>query len=289
MGLLDLFVKRDTIYFPGCITYFKFREGFELYQRVFSRLGIRFRTLDTQRCSGFEPWEAGYDFELRKIVRENFDLFKEENVRKIITSEPGCYKIFRDNYPEILPYWDIEIINIWDLILEKLIKKSWLIEKKEEIVTFHDSCYLGRYSGVYDSPREILEMLGYSIREMDNNSENSLCCGSCGGLSRTNPKLARKIAKERLLQAKRIGVKKMIVVGFENYSLLNESAQDLDMEVFELGEILASALGIKKLKDSGPEVNGESILIETKANMNLQNKLVDEDYGDEIKEIKNDG
>ena len=46
MGLMDLFGKRDTIYFPGCITYFKFKEGFDLYRKIFSRLGIKARVLD---------------------------------------------------------------------------------------------------------------------------------------------------------------------------------------------------------------------------------------------------
>ena len=250
MGLMDLFVKRDTIYFPGCITYFKFREGFELYCKIFSRLGIKFKLLEKQECSGFEIWEGGYDFEMRKIIRNNFDKLKDAGVRKIIATEPGCYNIFSKEYKNVLPYWDIEIVNIWDLILEKLIKKQWLVERKEDIVTFHDSCYLGRYSGIYDSPREIVRSLGYEIKEMDNTRENSFCCGSCGGLARTSPGLASKIAKERLLQAKRIGVQKMIVVGFENYELLKANSEGSGIEVYELSEVLADALGISVLSDS---------------------------------------
>lgn len=249
MGLFDIFAKGDVVYFPGCITYFKFGEGFELYQDIFSKLGIKFRIFDKQSCSGLELWESGYDFEMRKVIRDNFDLFKSENIKKIITTEPGCYKMFTTDYPNILPYWDIEVINIWDLILDKLIKKSWMIKNKDEIVTFHDSCYLGRYSGIYDSPREILRLLGYQIVEMDNNKENSFCCGSCGGLNRTHPDLAKKVARERLLQAKRIGIEKMIVVGFENYNLLRECSEGIGVNVLELGEIVADSIGVKDIID----------------------------------------
>lgn len=244
---MDLFVKRDTIYFPGCITYFKFRDNFELYCKIFSRLGIKFRLFDKQDCSGFEIWEGGYDFEMRKIIRNNFEKFKEVGVRKLIVTEPGCYHIFSKEYRKVLPDWNVEVLNIWDLILDKLIKKQWLVERKNEFVTFHDSCYLGRYSGIYDSPRDIIRSLGYEIKEMDNNKESSFCCGSCGGLSRTSPELANKIARERLLQAKRIGVEKMIVVGFENYSLLKENSEGSGIEVYEFGEIIADALGIKSI------------------------------------------
>ena len=278
---MDLFVKRDTVYFPGCITYFKFRSGFELYQKIFSKLGIRFRVLDEQKCSGFEPWEAGYDFEMRKIIRKNFDIFREEGIKKIITTEPGCYKLFVKDYPEILPYWDIEVINIWHLILEKLIKKPWLISERSEVVTFHDSCYLGRYNGIYEVPREIIKMMGYKIKEMDNSREHSFCCGSCGGLARVSPELANKIARERLLQAKRVGVDKMIVIGFENYSLLKNNVGDIGVEVFELGQVLADTLGIKKMSLVGDDVEGEDrILVETKANIRLRNELKDEEFYD---------
>jgi|TARA_Y100000310_G_C20609076_1_gene777064 Fe-S oxidoreductase len=248
MGLFDLFAKKESVYLPGCITYYKFRDNFELYLKIFSVLGIGFKVLDEQRCSGLEPWESGYDLEMRKLVRDNFNIFKENNVRSIMTTEPGCYKILFRDYPEILPYWNIEIINVWNLILDKLEKKPWLIKEHNEFVTYHDSCYLGRYCGIYDAPREIIKRLGYTIKEMDNSRENSFCCGSCGGLPRVSKNLSDNIAKERILQAKRIGVKKMIVVGFENYSLLKENVGDSDIEILELGMILADSLEIRKIK-----------------------------------------
>ena len=253
MGLMDLFVKRDAIYFPGCITYFKFREGFDLYRQIFSKLGISFKVLDEKVCSGLEVWEGGYDFEMRKIIRKNFELFKEQNVKRIIVTEPGCYKMFTQEYPEVLPYWDIEVINIWELILEKITKKPWLVgssilEDDSKLVTFHDSCYLGRYSGIYGVPREILNVLGYTVKEMDNTMGNSFCCGSCGSLARVSPELANKIAKERLLQAKRIGVSKMVVIGFENYSLLKLNSGGSGVEVVEFGQVLADAMGMGSIE-----------------------------------------
>ena len=67
--------------------------------------------------------------------------------------------------------------------------------------------------------------------------------------------LSDNIAKERILQAKRIGVKKMIVIGFETYSLLKDNVGDSDIEILELSTILADSLEIKKMEVSG-ENNG---------------------------------
>lgn len=283
MGMFSIFGKSSTVYFPGCITYFKFRESYQLYQKIFSKLGIDFRVLDPI-CSGLEPWEAGYNNEARKIAKKNLDIFNQEGVKSIITSSPGCYKIFSQNYPEMLPYWDIEVKNLWELILEKLKDKNHLIkEKAMEIITYHDPCYLGRYCKIYEEPREILELIGYQVKEMDNSKEESFCCGSCGNLPSISPLLANKIAKERILQAKRIGVRKMVVIGFENYNLLKNNSKDTGVKIFELSDVLANALGIKKLEILEEPVEGEErILLETKANLRLQDELKEEDYYDDI-------
>jgi len=270
MGLFSIFGRSSTVYFPGCITYFKHKNSFELYQEIFSKLGINFRVLDKQICSGLEPWEAGYEAESRKLARKNFDIFNEEGIKSIITTSPGCYKMFLQNYQEFLPYWNIEVINLWELILEKLKDRPYLIrrmpssekvsslskdnEKHKDsetakFVTYHDPCYLGRYCKIYGEPRKILELIGYEIEEMDNSKEDSFCCGSCGGLPRISPLLANRIAKERILQAKRIGVNKIVVIGFENYDLLKDNVGNTGIEVFEMSEILANAMGIKRSKN----------------------------------------
>ena len=258
MGLFEIFTKGDCIYFPGCITYYKYNNNFELYKKIFNKLEIKFRLLNKQNCSGYETWESGYYHEMRKLIQNNFNAFKEENIKKIITTEPGCYKIFSKDYPNVIPDWNIKIINIWDMILKKLIKKQRLISKREETITYHDPCYLGRYCNIYDIPREIIRLLGYNIKEMEDNKEYSYCCGSCGGLTRTSPELANKIAKERILQAKRIGVKKMIVVGFENYNLLNENSADSGINIIELGELIADSINIKKLEVDGTNEGGNN-------------------------------
>jgi len=270
MGLFDIFKESNVLYFPGCTTFFKFRENFKLYMDIFERLGIGFKVIETKFCCGLPLFEAGYDAEARKLARKNLEVFKENEINEIIVTEPGCYKFFVQNYPDMIPDWDIKILNIWEIILEKLMKKSRLIKTKTyETVTLHDSCYLGRYCRIYDSPRKILEAIGYEVREMDNSRENSFCCGSCGGLTRTNPALANKIARERILQAKRIGVEKMIVIGFENYLLLKKNSAGSGIEILEMSDVLGVALGLMepeeiKNKRNIPEevIDGEESIFE---------------------------
>lgn len=266
------FGKVEILYFKGC-SCIKYPENFELYKKILTKLGIKFRVIEEQICCGIHALEAGYEQEARKLARRNFEIFKENDIKRIITSSPECYKAFSEDYPNFLPDWDIYIDNFWEIILERLKEKPRLIRNKAmELITFHDSCYLGRYCKVYDTPHKILQLIGYEVQEMDNSREESFCCGSCGGLPISNPELANKIAKERILQAKRIGVKKIIVASLENYDLLRKNTGNSGVEIIELSDALARAFGIKKSEIEEEAVTGEEkILSEKEAVIEMEN------------------
>lgn len=279
MKLFSIFSKSDVLYFPGCTTYFKFQQNYKLYQKIFSKLGIIFKITEKKVCSGLPALEAGYEQEARKLARRNFEIFKEEGIKSIITNSPEAYKMFLYNYPEILPDWNISVKNLWAIILNKLKTKPKLIKyKTTETVTYQDSCYLGRYGGIYDEPREILKLIGYEIKELFDSKSESFCCGSCGGLPVVNAELANEIAKEKILQAKRIGVKKIIVVSMKNYELLKENAKDTEIEILELSEVLALALGIR-IKEKEQETDEQS-----EEGLEIENMIVDIKPEEDIEE-----
>lgn len=254
MGLFSIFQKADTLYYPGCMTYFKYKQNYEIYKKIFSKLGIKIVWSENIICCGLPALEAGYESEARKLARKKFELLKENNIKRIITNCPACYKMFKQNYPEFIPDWDIEIVNIWDIILKKLANKPKLIKKMaEERVMYHDSCYLGRYCGIYDEPRKILGLIGYLIEEFPDSRENSICSGSCGSLVMINSELADKIAKQRILQAKRKGMKKIIVASMKNQDLLSKNAEEFGIEVLELSDALAKALNIRPVEEKQEE------------------------------------
>jgi Fe-S oxidoreductase len=243
MGIFSRFKKEEMFYYPGCRTKIKHKESLEAYRSIFSRMGIELKTFDKHFCCGLLPLELGYEQDARKLARKNLEFFKADNVKKLITNCPACYKMMKQDYPQMLPDWDIEIVDAWDLIRQKLEEKPRLIKNKaDEKITFNDSCYLGMHCGIYDSPRKILQLIGYEIIEMYDSKEKSICAGGCGGMEITNPKTAKKIAFQRILQAKRAKVNKMIVTSFIDYDLLKDNSEGI--KVMELSEVLADALGM---------------------------------------------
>ena len=265
MGIFSVFSKSNTLYFPGCIAYFRDKDSFELWKKIFYKLGIDFKLAEKKVCCGLPALEAGYDSLARKLARRNFDIFKEEKIDKILTPCPVCYKMFKEDYKRFLPEWNIEALNVWKIILDKLEEKPGLIKNKvneeegklinkvnEDGETgFQDSCYLGRYSGIYEEPREIVKLIGYKIKEIKDNRENCFCSGSCGSLPITNPELANKTAREKLLQFKRAGIKKLIVCSPEEYELLKKNSTETKIEILEFSEILGNALGLIQKQDEG--------------------------------------
>jgi len=206
--------------------------------------------------------------------------FREEGIKTLITNSPEAYKMFLYDYPEILPDWDIEIRNVWELILSELKRRPSVIKiKAMETITYHDCCYLGRYCGVYDEVREILELIGYEVKELFNTKSKSICCGSCGGLPIVDKELADKIAKEKILQAKRIGVNKIVVASMKNYELLKENSKDSGVEILELSDVLALALGIKikEKQEKSEEIDEEEqIIIDLEADETIKRELKEE-------------
>lgn len=188
-------VKTDVIYFAGCMTHLTPSIKNSMIT-ILEASGVRYNFLDEKGgvCCGRPLMLAGQDREARELINHNSQLIWKSGAHTIVTSCPICYKVFKESY-----YLDVEVLHhsqfIKNLIEEGSLKLNFLHRK----VTYHTPCDLGRGSGVYNEPKDVLRHVARLLKS-DFEDENSLCCGgSLGNMkisSRQKSMIAHDVASE---------------------------------------------------------------------------------------------
>ncbi len=241
MDLFSWIKGEKVLYYPGCLTKGVLNQEFDNYKEIFNRLGIDFVMFgDDEVCCGLPVLNAGYRKDAKKLAEKNLKLFRERNIKKIITNCPSCLHMFGEIYPKLVRDWDISVEHATVVILRALRKRGlkWKGDDEErELVGYHDSCHLGRYSKIYEEPREVINILGGRILESRFNRENALCCGGGGGVRANFEGLAKKIAKDRIKNFDDGANKIISSCGLCFSNLKSVSEKSIEFSSFVLGRL----------------------------------------------------
>ncbi|MFC5587713.1 (Fe-S)-binding protein [Sporosarcina soli] len=217
------------------------------FAKLLNEAGVSFAILgNKEKNSGDTPRRLGNEFLFQELAAQNIEEFEKNGVKKIVTIDPHAYNIFKNEYPDF--GLEAEVFHHTELLAE-LVKDGKLVPKNavHETITFHDSCYLGRYNEVYDPPREILKSIpGVKLIEMERNRENAMCCGAGGGLMWMEEHTGSRINVTRTEQA--IATKSSTISSGCPYCLtmLGDGTKALEVEddikTMDVAEILELAI-----------------------------------------------
>lgn len=211
------------LYFRGCTAREKQTEISRATEKLLDLAGVDYHVLEDEKCCGSVLLRTGFVEEARKQIEKNAEILKDE---KIITSCAGCYKTLKEDYE------GLDVIHISQLLSQLIDEDRLNFTRNDFDVTFHDSCHLGRHMEVFDEPRRAVESVA-NIVEMENNREESLCCGAGGGVKSAYPEIAEQMAKSRIAQAKRTNCKTLVTTcPFCKLNLENDELEVLDLTEF---------------------------------------------------------
>ncbi len=193
--------EADILWFVGCAG--SFDDNGKAVSRAMARLlqkaGVNFAILGPEEaCNGDMARRAGNEYLAQMLIRQNVAVFKQYNPGQILTGCPHCYNIIKNEYPDFGAEFDV-ISNI-ELIQQLLDQGRLKVnQKRMEKLAFHDSCYLGRWNGIYRQPREILRHAAgaANLVELERTRDKGFCCGAGGARMFMEETIGKRINNER--------------------------------------------------------------------------------------------
>jgi len=209
--------KGKVVYFVGCLPYYQdfFAKDFDFTPisiaqdsvKILNSLGIEPVVMDNERCCGHDLYWLGRLDKFDELAELNIKAIKDTGAETIITSCPECAAALKQLYPERLGAHGLEIKHITQVVSENIDKLDF--KNLDTEVSFQDPCRLGRYMGIYDEPRQVLDAIpGLKIKEMLHNKRGAICCGTTNW---TNcDAISKQIQKSRLIEAKDAGAQTLV-------------------------------------------------------------------------------
>lgn len=202
----DMFQKEKAkvAYFVGCVaSYFPMAKRIpQAFVQILNKTGVDFTLLGGEEwCCGWPLIAAGMKKDAEVLIQHNLEKVKEKGVERVVFSCPSCYHMWMEHYKT-----DIEIFHSTQFIKKLIAEGKISFKEKRTKVTYHDPCDLGRASGVYDAPREILRAIpGVELVEMKGNRDQCTCCGGGGDIEMVRPDLSGAMAQAKIEEIKATG------------------------------------------------------------------------------------
>lgn len=241
----------EIVYFTGCSTVLSGRAMSiaAATASLLNYLGLDWTLLgENEKCCGNPLLLSGKLKHVEAIAKHNVEAIEKLGASIVVTSCPGCYRVLKSEYPEIVGKFDFEILHITQLLEKALDDEKLKFKNKIEAkIVYHDPCELGRLMNVFDPPRKLIENIpGVKLTEFIYNRNLAQCCGAGGLMKATFPSIALNQAIVKLTEAHEVEAE--ILASACQTCKLNmmdaASEKNDEIKIADVTELVAKALGI---------------------------------------------
>ena len=216
--------------------------------RILKAAGVDFATLGSEeRCTGDPARRLGNEYVFAQLASENVATLTPYRFRKILVTCPHCLNSLGKEYRE--HGGNYSVVHHSQLLSELLAAGRVpldLAKSSDELVTFHDPCYLARYSDTVEPPRDVLDRIGVKSVEMTQSGKSGFCCGAGGGRIFLEERIGKRVNVERTEQALATGASTVAVGCPFCMTMMTDGTKakgvDEQVKVKDLAELVAERL-----------------------------------------------
>jgi Fe-S oxidoreductase len=244
----------EVLFWVGCAG--SYDERAKQIARAFAELmqnaGVEFRILGVEECCTGDPARrTGNEYLADMLTRQNIETLNRYNVRTLVTICPHCYNTFKNDYPQF--GGNFQVLHHSQFIRNLIDSARLKIDRttlSSRAVTYHDSCYLGRYNDEYDAPRAVLENIpGLTILEPERTRDRGFCCGAGGGRMFMEEHVGEKVNHNRTNELLATGADTIAAACPFCMTMLTDGVKAADrsdhVAVRDISEVLRDALDSK--------------------------------------------
>jgi Fe-S oxidoreductase len=246
--------KVDYLFWVGCSAAFDPRNQkiARAVVKILQAAGLSFAVLgEEESCTGDPARRIGHEYLYQIQAEINVETLGQYAFENVITLCPHCFNTIKNEYPDYGGSY--EVVHHTELIKDLLDQnKLNLTHSVDQLVTYHDSCYLGRHNKIYEQPRDILEKIpGIELVEMKRNRDRGMCCGAGGGLMWVEEEPGKRVNERRVDQATEVlsganGKPAMIASACPFCMTMMEdglASKESDIQDKDIAELVLEAMG----------------------------------------------